>query len=77
MRRSVGVCSWSLGATDAEELVERTRAAGVDAVQLALDPLDDPRERVDGPRGVATVRRKLEEGGVRVLSGMLATVGED
>jgi L-ribulose-5-phosphate 3-epimerase len=67
----VGVCSWSLQATGPADLVAKIRACGVDAVQLALDPVRtgewDERQTVD----------ELRAAGITVLSGMMATKGED
>ena len=69
--RSLGVCSWSLLATSPAELVERTRAAGLDAVQLALDPVRR------GDWNTSELTRLLADAGVRVLSGMMGMEGED
>lgn len=53
------------------DLVEKVRACGVDAVQLALDPVRtgawSERETVDA----------LREAGVAILSGMMGMKGED
>jgi sugar phosphate isomerase/epimerase len=67
----VAVCSWSLQATDTAELVERVRATGALAVQLALTPIV---EKPDAWRGVFDA---LAAAGIEVASGMLETVGED
>ncbi len=67
----LGVCSWSLRPASPAELIERVRACGVDAVQLALTPL------VETPLVWAEAGRLLREAGITVLSGMLETVGED
>lgn len=71
MTRRLGVCSWSLQPGSPAELVERVRATGLDAVQLALDPIRR-REWILGD----TVDR-LRAGGLRLLSGMMGTQGED
>jgi len=71
MRNRVGVCSWSLRPGSPAELAEHARAAGIDAVQLALDPLGG------GVWSLEETREALAEGGVAVLSGMMATRGED
>ncbi len=67
----VGVCSWSLRPRSPRDLVAQLAACGVDAVQLALDPVRDGRwdeaETVDA----------LAEAGVTVRSGMMGTAGED
>lgn len=67
----VGVCSWSLQATDPADLAAKVRACGVDGVQLALDPVRtgawDERRTVD----------ELRAAGITILSGMMATKDED
>ena len=69
-RHQIGVCSWSLQPTDPDSLVSGIQKCGVDAVQLALGPVtEDPRW--------STCHRVLLEAGIRVLSGMFATVDED
>ena len=67
----LGVCSWSLQPGSPDELVERVRETELSAVQLALDPL-----RVKDWSFGGTVK-KLEAGGIAVLSGMMGTCGED
>lgn len=68
---ALGVCSWSLRPRDPAALAAEVRAAGLDAVQLALVPmLEDPRH---WSGGVETLRGA----GIRILSGMMATLGED
>ena len=71
MSGRIGVCSWSLRAPGPEELVERVRACGLAAVQLALDPLRT------GAWEEAGTRRALEQAGIEVLSGMMGMQGED
>jgi L-ribulose-5-phosphate 3-epimerase len=67
----LGVCSWSLQPTSAQDLAAKLRQIGVDACQLALAPLREGGwrvgETVDALRGA----------GVEVLSGMMGTHGED
>lgn len=67
----LGVCSWSLQPESAAELVSRVQATGLDAVQLALDPV----RRGDMP--LAEVEGALAKGGLALLSGMIAMAGED
>lgn len=67
----VAVCSWSLQATNTAELVQRVRATGARAVQLALTPIV---EKPDAWHGVFDA---LAAAGIEVASGMLETVGED
>lgn len=71
MPSRIGVCSWSLQPDSPEALVARVNEAGLDAVQLALDPI----RRGDWPE-IRTVQR-LASGGIRVLSGMMGFKGED
>ena len=67
----LGVCSWSLQPTSAKDLAAKLRQIGVDACQLALEPLREGRwklgETVEALRGA----------GVEVRSGMMGTHGED
>ncbi|MCC6661066.1 MAG: sugar phosphate isomerase/epimerase [Phycisphaerales bacterium] len=67
----IGVCSWSLRPNGPADLAQRVRACGLDAVQLALDPLrtGDWDERLT----VAVLR----DAGIDLRSGMMATRGED
>ncbi len=67
----LAVCSWSLRPDSPSDLVEKVRACGVGAVQLALDPL-----RTFAWRTEETASR-LKHAGIHVLSGMMATKGED
>jgi L-ribulose-5-phosphate 3-epimerase len=69
--RNVGVCSWSLRPSGPEELAKAAASCGVTGVQLALDPL---RTGQWDARGTVTA---LEAAGLRILSGMMATRGED
>ncbi len=71
MGRSIGVCSWSLPSDDAAGLVDRVAAVGIDAVQLALDPL-----RTGEWSPTATVNA-LGTAGIAIRSGMMRTRGED
>jgi len=67
----VGVCSWSLGAGSPEELAQSLVSVGARGVQLALDPIRT------GAWSLERTGRALDEAGVKVLSGMMATEGED
>ena len=71
MNHRIGVCSWSLRAASAAELVERVQRCGLDAVQLALDPI----RRGDWPEKEAIDH--LRRAGISILSGMMAPAGED
>lgn len=67
----LGVCSWSLQPTSPQDLAAKLRSIGVDACQLALDPLREGRWRL---RETVDV---LQSVGVELLSGMMGTHGED
>ena len=67
----IGVCSWSLRPTGMENLVRKVRECGLNAVQIALDPI----RRGDWP--IAQVSSILRDNGVAILSGMMAMRGED
>jgi sugar phosphate isomerase/epimerase len=67
----IGVCSWSLQATGPEDLAEKVKALGVTRVQLGLTPHRDDHGAWDG---VETV---LGAAGIRVVTGMYSTIGED
>jgi len=71
MSARLGICSWSLQPASPGELALRVEEAGLQAVQLALDPL---RSRDWSPDETA---RTLAAAGVTVLSGMMGTKGED
>lgn len=79
----LAVCSWSLcpeavpGASGPrstgtpEALIEAVRQVGLDAVQLALVPV------VEEPEVWGDAVRRIRDAGIAIVSGMLATVGED
>jgi predicted dehydrogenase/sugar phosphate isomerase/epimerase len=67
----LGVCSWSLRPRNVSELVERVRATGLDAVQLALDPLRTGGWSAEDTAGA------LSAAGITIRSGMMAMRGED
>jgi len=67
----VGVCSWSLRPASPRELARDVLSCGVDAVQLALDPL-----RL-GALSESELLAEFKPNHIRILSGMMTTVGED
>ncbi len=67
----IAVCSWSLQAESPAQLVERVRATGASAVQLALTPL------VEKPDVWGDCVAALTAANIEIVSGMLETVGED
>jgi len=71
MTARIGVCSWSLLPATAKDLAQRVQATGMDAVQLALDPVRT------GAMPVDDVEMQFGAGGIRLVSGMVAMAGED
>ena len=67
----LAVCSWSLRPDSPTDLVDKVAQCGLDAVQLALDPLREPAW------ARATLRASLEQHHFRVVSGMIAMHAED
>jgi L-ribulose-5-phosphate 3-epimerase len=67
----VGVCSWSLRPASPRELARDVLSCGVDAVQLALDPLRT------GAWSEPELLAEFKANHIRILSGMMTTVGED
>lgn len=72
--RHVGVCSWSLQATGIDDLITKVKACGMSNIQLAMEPL---RAELDGWGTAEDCFTKLDEAGIRVLSGMFEPIGED
>jgi sugar phosphate isomerase/epimerase len=68
---TVAVASWSLRPASAADLAESVHACGLDAVQLALDPLRT------GAMPMADVEQELAGRSMRVVSGMMGMEGED
>lgn len=67
----IGVCSWSLQPDSPQQLAERLSSVGAKGVQLALDPIRT------GEWTLEATRRVLTGAGIKILSGMMATKGED
>ena len=67
----MGVCSWSLQATGPEDLAEKVNALGVKRVQLGLTP------HRDDPGAWYGVEEVPGASGIRIVTGMYSTVGED
>jgi sugar phosphate isomerase/epimerase len=65
----LAVCSWSLQPTGPADLAAKVRHCGLDAIQLALDPIRS------GQWNEAETVRALA--GITLLSAMMATKGED
>lgn len=71
MSHGIGVCSWSLRADGPADLVRHMELCGLNAVQLALDPIREGRWNQS-----ETIAR-LKDAGITILSGMMRMVGED
>ena len=67
----LAVCSWSLRPDNCDDLIDKVRECGLSAVQLHLDPIAESKP------GWAGAGEKLRHAGIRVISGMIACVGED
>jgi L-ribulose-5-phosphate 3-epimerase len=67
----LAVCSWSLQPTGPADLAAKVRDCGLDAIQLALDPIRS------GQWNEAETARALADEGITALSAMMATKGED
>ncbi len=67
----MGVCSWSLQATGPQDLAEKVAALGLKNVQLGLTP------HRDDPGAWEGVQEVLAASGIRIVSGMFSTLGED
>lgn len=67
----IGVCSWSLRADGPAEMARIAAECGVEGVQIALDPI---REGAQDPSEVIS---RIRSAGLKILSGMMATHGED
>jgi sugar phosphate isomerase/epimerase len=68
---TLAACSWSLRTASPDELADALARCGLDAVQLALVPC------AEEPAAWGDAVARLRARGIRVVSGMLATVGED
>lgn len=71
MRRRIGVCSWSLQPDGAADLIGKLQAAGLDCIQLALEPLRG------GSWPFARTIGELRDAGIEIRSGMMSMRGED
>jgi sugar phosphate isomerase/epimerase len=67
----IAACSWSLRTESPDALADALTRCGINAVQLALVPC------IEQPAVWGTAIERLRARGITVVSGMLATVGED
>ena len=68
----LGVCSWSMQPTSAEDFFTKLAATGLTRTQIALDPI---RENAKG--AWTDFAARCAKRGVTCVSGMISTVGED
>jgi len=71
VKRRIGVCSWSLQPDSPADLIGKLQAAGIDCVQLALEPLRSGAWHAERAIG------ELRDAGVEIRSGMMSMRGED
>lgn len=69
--RRIAVCSWSLQPPNPAALIEALSRTGINAVSLAMSPL------VNDPQTWAGAIDTLRSCGITIVSGMMATLGED
>ena len=67
----LGFCSWALQPADVDDLLRLAAPLGLGRVQLALVPV------AEQPASWRGVKEKLADAGIAIVSGMLATLGED
>jgi sugar phosphate isomerase/epimerase len=72
LAQRLAVCSWSLQPTSAQDLLSKLAATGLSRVQIALDPI-----RTNAGGAWSNFSAQCAKRGVTLVSGMLATVGED
>lgn len=65
------MCSWSLRAAEASELVDMLRRIDLGSLQLALSPI------IHQPTVWGSAIAELRRAGVQIVSGMMAMAGED
>lgn len=68
----LGVCSWSLQPTSADDLFQKLAATGIPRVSIALDPV-----REDAGGGWSGFKERCAQQGVTCVSGMMTAIGED
>lgn len=69
--KRLAVCSWSLRPASPHDLAHELLELGIPSVQLALDPLRD------NPTVWGATADSFADHGVKIVSGMFGTVGED
>ncbi len=71
MQRTLGLCSWSLQPSSVTELIERAAQCSINAIQIALDPIDS------GVMDLEDLLAACADSNIQLVSGMMQTVGED
>ncbi len=71
LRERLAVCSWSLQPAGPQPLIEQLKTLGIPRVQIALDPVRTQPGLWDNFADLAA------QNGIQIVSGMLATMGED
>ncbi len=71
VRHRIGVCSWSLKPRNVGDLIDALQRLRISSMQLALSPL------VHEPESWRDAVPHLRDAGIEILSGMMATKGED
>ena len=71
MINRVGVCSWSLQPSDANDLLAKLDACSIRRVQIALNPLAEQSSEL------SVITQALAQGKLELCSSMMETNGED
>ena len=71
MQRTLGLCSWSLKPGSLNELLDRTAQCSINAIQIALEPLDS------GVMPLEELRALCADSNIHLISGMMQTAKED
>ncbi len=71
MQRTLGLCSWSLQPGSVSELFERSSQCSINAIQIALEPIDS------GVMDLGDLYGSCAKSNIQLVSGMMQTVGED
>jgi L-ribulose-5-phosphate 3-epimerase len=71
IKNRLAVCSWSLQAQNAQELLSKIKDTGIRRIQGALDPI------IRSPNEWGNLPELLKQQGIELVSGMFGTAGED
>lgn len=67
----LAVCNWSLQSSDPQAQIKDVQATGLPRIQCELDPLRDR------PDSWGTLPDLCKQNGIKIVSGMFRTIGED